>query len=565
MAELITKVLLHITCKKGEKTLKAIEEASQNAGEYSRDLLMKLLRESADCEYGKKYHFDEIKSVEEYKKTVPITEYDDYAPYIERMVKNGEQNVLTGRKVVHFAQSSGSVGVPKYIPVVQEVIDLYSEVGCSRTFALAGRYLREHGRPFPYHKCLNLIEIIERKTECGIPKGAISSTVLKHVRKFMKYMQTTPMELIYPTENVDQRYLKLLFALAYKDLSFIDGAFTTSLVDLMVYLTCNWGKLVEDIRTGKINKEIKMSDGLRSTLEKQLKADVVRADELKAEFEKGFDTPIIPRIWPRLSWTGGIGTGTFAPYTEKLRKYTGDDMPHDNLLYAASESIFACCMGLDRNDFLMIPQSGFYEFVPAGSDDYSRTYNMDELEVGKDYEIIVTNLSGLYRYRIYDVVRVLGYYGRSPLVQFIYRKNQLVNLASEKTNTEALEAAINGFEEETGITVTDYSVYPDTSEERGRYVFLLETDGSALIDKCDEYACRLDEKLGDANPAYKYTRSSNELAPAVVMLLQPQTNSLWRDMMIYKGISPNQIKPVRVIDTPVKEKFFLNLTQKQER
>ena len=49
------------------------------------------------------------------------------------------------------------------------------------------------------------------------------------------------------------------------------------------------------------------------------------------------------------------------------------------------------------------------------------------------------------------------------------------------------------------------------------------------------------------------------------MLLQPQTNSLWRDMMIYKGISPNQIKPVRVIDTPVKEKFFLNLTQKQER
>ena len=89
MAELITKVLLHITCKKGEKTLKAIEEASQNAGEYSRDLLMKLLRESADCEYGKKYHFDEIKSVEEYKKTVPITEYDDYAPYIERMVKNG--------------------------------------------------------------------------------------------------------------------------------------------------------------------------------------------------------------------------------------------------------------------------------------------------------------------------------------------------------------------------------------------------------------------------------------------------------------------------------------------
>ncbi len=562
MSELITRIILGITRKKGEKAFAAIEDVSKHADDYSRNLLMQLLQDSKDSEYGKKYHFAEIKSIEDYKNMVPITEYDDYAPYIERMVKHGEENVLTSRKVVHYAQSSGSVGVPKFIPVVQEVIDLYSEVGCSRTFALAGRYLKEHGKPFPYHKCLNLVEIIERQTETGVPKGAISSTALKHVRPLLKYLQTTPMELIYPTESVDQKYLKLLFALSYKNLAFLNGAFTTALVDIMVYLTGNWEKLVEDIRTGTINPEIQMSPELRQTLEKQLKADPKRAAELKAEFEKGFDTPIIPRIWPKLAWTGGIGTGTFSPYTETMKKYAGENMPHDNLLYAASESIFACCPGMNREDFLMIPQSGFYEFVPAEEDDYTKTYNIDELQVGRDYEIILTNLSGLYRYRIYDVVRVMGYYGKSPLVQFVYRKNQLVNLASEKTNTEALEATIENFCKETGVTVTDYSIFPDTSEEIGKYVFLLETEGDIPKDKLDGYAEIMDKKLGEANPAYMYTRMAKELNPARILILEPQTNALWRDLMIMKGTSPNQIKPVRVIDTPVKEKFFLGLVQK---
>jgi len=560
--EIITKIILFIMRKKGEKAFSEIEKASMNANEYSRNLLMELLNDSKDSEYGKKYHFSEIKSIEDYKRYVPVTEYDDYAPYIERMVKNGEENVLTGRKVVHYAQSSGSVGVPKFIPVVQEVIDLYSEVGCSRSFALAGRYLKEHGKKFPYYKCLNLVEIIERKTDIGVPKGAISSTALAHVRPLMKYIQTTPNEVVFPEEDLVQKYLKLLFALSYENLSFLNGAFTTALVDIMVYLTNNWEMLVEDIKTGHINSEISMSIQLREKLEKQLKPNPKRAAKLREEFEKGFDTPIIPRIWPKLAWTGGIGTGTFAPYTQTMEKYAGKNIPHDHLLYAASESIFACCPGLNRTEFLLIPQSGFYAFVPAEIDDFSKTYNIDELEVGKDYEIILTNLSGLYRYRIYDVVRVLGYYGESPLVQFVYRKNQLVNLASEKTNTEALAAAVKMFTEDTGIDITDYSVYPDTSEEVGRYVFLLEPTEEISSSRCEEFAKIMDEKLGETNPAYKYTRLSNELAPAKVLLLQPQTNALWRDLQVMKGTSPNQIKPVRVIDSPAKEKFFMGLIQK---
>lgn len=561
MAELITKILLAVMRKRGEKALAEIKEASMTATTYSEELLMKLISESKDSEYGRKYNFGEIKSIEDYKKMVPITTYDDYAPYIERMVKNGEENLLTSRKVVHFAQSSGSVGVPKKIPVVQEVIDLYSEVGASRSFAIAGKYLEKRGKKFPYHKCLNLVEIIERHTELGVTKGAISSVALRHVRPFLKYFMTTPLEVVYPKEEMDKKYLKLLFALSYENLSFIAGAFTTALVDLMVYLTNNWEMLVEDIRTGTINPEIALSQELRATLEKKLKANPKRADKLRAEFEKGFDTPIIPRIWPKVAWIGGIGTGSFAPYTENLKKYTGQDMPHDNLLYASSESIFACCLELNRPAFLMIPQSGFYEFVPAEDDEITKTYNINELEMGKDYEIILTNLSGFYRYRIYDVVRVLGYYGESPLVQFVYRKNQVVNLAGEKTNTEALAAAIKNFSKEVGTAVVDYSILPDTTTDLARYIFVIETEKELPTSKEDEYARIMEEKLGDANPAFKYAVLSGELDHSKLVLLQSQTYVLWRELQIMKGTSPNQVKPVRVIDTPMKEKFFMKLRQ----
>lgn len=559
MDELITRLLLVITKRKGRKVLAEIEQASWCAVKYSEDLLLKLIADSKDTEYGKKYHFDSIHSIDDYKKKVPISNFDDYAPYIERMIKNGEEKLLTNRKVVHYAQSSGSIGAPKNIPVVQEVIDLYSEVGASRSFAVAERYLKEHGKKFPYHKCLNLVEITERQTELGVTKGAISSVALKHVRPFMKYLTTTPLEVIYPKEEMDQKYLKLLFALAYEDLAFINGTFTTALVDLMVYLTNNWEKLVQDIRTGTINSKLTLSKELRTKLEKKLKPDPKRADKLKEEFEKGFDSPIIPRIWPKLSWMGGIGTGSFSVYTENMKKYTGQDMPHDNLLYAASESIFACCQSMNSEGFLMIPQSGFYEFIPAEEDDTSKTYNINELETGKDYEIILTNLSGFYRYRIYDVVKVLGYYGESPIIQFVYRKNQVVNLAGEKTNTEMLASAIDAFENEVGTTVVDYSILPDTTTDLARYVFVIETEDDLPVSKEEEYAKIMEEKLGESSPAFKFALMTGELDHSRLVLLQPQTYALWRDLQIMKGVSSNQIKPVRLIDTPDKVKFFMGL------
>ena len=148
-----------------------------------------------------------------------------------------------------------------------------------------------------------------------------------------------------------------------------------------------------------------------------------------------------------------------------MRQYTGKNIPYSFLNYAASESLMAVARRTGEDGFVLLPDGGFYEFIPVDSEDEETTLTIDQLEAGKDYEIVVTNLSGFYRYKIKDVIRVKGFYNEAPLVSFLYRKNQMISIAGEKTNEEALRWTISKFQDETGVLVRDYSIYADTDSK----------------------------------------------------------------------------------------------------
>jgi hypothetical protein len=85
-----------------------MDQNSLDAFGSNKNLLMQILRDNQNTEYGKKYDFANIHSIEEFQEKVPYTTFDDYAPYIERMVKNGEKNLITAYPVIHYAETSGS-------------------------------------------------------------------------------------------------------------------------------------------------------------------------------------------------------------------------------------------------------------------------------------------------------------------------------------------------------------------------------------------------------------------------------------------------------------------------
>ena len=564
-ANILTWAIIRILTLKGRRSLKDFLNNCARANDLSREFLMKLVRDNKDTEYGKLHHFDEIHSVDDYRRLVPLSNYDSYAPYIERMVGNGERNLITAYPIVQYAETSGSVGVPKKIPVTKQSMKIYTKYTITRVTALADAWTREHKHHrLPIGRGFNQLEIVDRTLPDGTPLGNISGSAAKSYKILFPYYLTSPIPVLYPNGYMPMMYLKVRYVLADRDTTFLFSVFMTNLVDMMNYIKNNWETLVEDIRTGTFNDDVQISDDVRAKLMKVTKPDPKRADELAREFRKGFDTPIIPRIWPKMSFISTIGTGGFAAYTRAMRSFSGG-VPIDYQIYGASEAMMATCTHIEEPEFALLCDSCFFEFIPAelpeSEIDGTKTLTIDQLEVGREYEIIITNLSGFYRYRIKDVIKVLGYEDESPKITFSYRKSQLLDLAGDKITESMMDETIRRTSEELGVNIIDYAVYPNRDDSPSHYEFLIEPDRPLDPSKCGEYLAVLEKHLGEINPVYKECVDTNEISHAVLYLQQMQTHALWRDMKVIKGTSLNQVKPVRVLDTPRKKDFFYKLRE----
>ena len=547
---------------KGKRVLADMEKCSRNPGKANEELLLRILRENADTEYGRKYGFGEIRSVEEYRQKVPYSDYDVYEPYIRRMVQNNETNLITAYKVIQYAETSGSVGVQKKIPVTDRSMAVYEKYSFARTKALASQYYHQHyGRPVPFEKGLNMLETETTVMDDGTPRGSVTGSVSRRFRKLFPLFLTSPDPILFPIGGMNMQYMKARFALEEPNLVFELSAFMTNIVDMMNYVRKNWEMIVDDIEHGTLNKDV-CEERSRGAILPYIKPRPKRAAELRKAFEQGFDEPIIPKLWPKVSWVCSIGTGGFASYTEKFKKFAGEDVAIDFFVYAASEGMFAACMKMNDPRFMPLTDSCFFEFLPADAPEgCNDTLTLEQLEEGKEYEVIITNQCGFYRYRIKDVIRVLGFHNKSPMITFAYRKNQLVNIAAEKTTEEHLNEAVKRFGKAVGCDFNDYALYLDTDHDPSRYVLLLEPDTPFPVDTDGSYAALMQKILSEVNPEYGVVVQDRSIGMPLVLIQQQQTHMLWREMKLAKGSSANQVKPVRVLDVPMKQKFFFRLLE----
>ena len=280
-----------------------------------------------------------------------------------------------------------------------------------------------------------------------------------------------------------------------------------------------------------------------------------RAQEIRRECEKGFDDPIAPRIWPKFAWSYGMVGSNLKFYVQKLRKHTGD-APIHNMGYAAAEGYMAMPVELDVNDAVLLPRSIFFEFIPVDDPDCERPLTIGEVEEGKDYELVVTNFSGLYRYQIEDVVRVTGFYNKTPKIEFLYRNNLAMNIANEKTTTQMVDWAAQKTQEEMGISLKGYSFYDDKDSDPVRYVMFAEPESEIDKAKLPEISACLDKWLSESNEKYFKYRRWGMLGEAKVTLLKKDTYNDYKDMLKKQGKVLNQVKPVTVINTEERKEFF---------
>ena len=542
----------------GKPLYEQLIEMTKDPMKYNTELLMKIVRDNKDTEYGKKYGFAEIESIEDYQRRVPITMFDDYAGYIYEMTEEGKTNLITAYPVNHYAKSSGTMGNPKRIPVSDPSLFILNKYNYLIRTAIQCDAL---GFGWIEPPVINLIEAPMSTLKNGATYGAISGKIVAALGDKLPLFMTSPVEALIPDVKTNARYLHARFALMNKSSSLAICSYISMILEMMQYIEKEWDMLVRDIEQGTIDESIKMPDEVRASLMAKIRPMPERAAELREIFEAGFDEPVMPRIWPDMVCMVGISTGGFSDYLRRLKeKYAGDGYRYLFPGVTASEGLFTTPVEMDDFRSILVPDSMFYEFIPVDTDDPADIVTMDKLEVGRVYEIVATNLSGFYRYRVRDALKVVGMYNNTPMMEFQYRIDQSLSMTGEKTTEVALRTALEMTETELGFSVIDFSVYPDVGDTL-RYVYLIEPDSlpegltrEAVAESLNANLCKTNAQYGD-----KIVRGL--LQRLDVKYVQPETYLLYRDLAISKGTASSQLKPPRILSNDIQKRFFLALLE----
>ncbi|PJI07289.1 MULTISPECIES: GH3 auxin-responsive promoter family protein [Clostridium] len=551
----ISKLLYKISINAGGIVKVRFKRETKRCREVNEKVLFNILRANCNSEIGMKFDFNSIKSIEQFKRRVPITEYKDYEGYINRMAR-GEKNILMKDDIEYFGHTSGTTGKQKLIPCTRN-----SRRISSRYMALlVNKFCYDNFKKgWNYGRGLMIADIVMTTyTEGGIPICSATSGGMKGIKSVLPYLFTSPLEVMKIKDKETALYLHLLFGLKEKELLYIGGVFISSVLDLFRVME-KWHKeLVNDIRRGCINSKLNLDEGVRKELNKFLSPDNVRADKLELEFKKGFKG-ISSRIWPNLLYIATVTGANFSIYDDKVKYYT-DSLPIYSAAYGSTEAMIGINPYADKIRYVIIPSTVFYEFIRV--DGTSRdTFLLHELKLGEKYEIVVTNYAGLYRYKIGDVVKVVGFYNNCPEVEFLYRKNQVLNMAAEKTNEEQLTSAIQAAIKKLKLNLVDYTTMPDNSITPGRYIFYFELKNNMSSCILQLLERTLDSELRKSNLAYDRARDNRRLGRIKVVLLKPNTFNLIKEALFRKGISKNQIKIPRVA---VNNKCVLEISEENK-
>lgn len=555
--DFINEVILGAMGIYGGACRKRYLRLSKHAGADSERRLLSYLRRNRNTEFGRKYGFGRITSAEEYSRAVPFTSYPDYADMLERTAMKNEQRLITADRISFFAKTSGTTGVTKRIPVVDRSYKPY--LRCASIYI---KILRQEmkRRGIKRGRGLNTIETEYSYTPGGIKEGFISAYALSSVKTVTPFINCLPKEIFGYGDDINMKYVKARFALADRGLVYMMSVFMSTLTDLMHYIEENRELLISDIAGGSITAP-GIPEELRQKLLKHIRPDKARAEEIRAVLDSPEAGPVIPRLWKNMCLIVAIGTGEFEPFSKKMREYCGGDIRFCYEMYAASEALFASALNAEDENYLLIPDGGFFEFIPVDEEfdeEHGRPLLMNELKVGELYEIVLTSLAGLYRYRIKDVVRVVGYEGEVPLIRFGYRKDQLINVTGVKLTSEHLSTAIRSFEERVGVRILDYSLYPDTSYTPWRITAFMEPENDIPEELRGSLSAIFDEELSKVNAEHGRMLKVGESSPSEVLIVKPDTYRRLRAENAKRKLSGNQVKTVRFIDTKEKLDYFMD-------
>ncbi|MBA4067261.1 MAG: auxin-responsive protein [Isosphaera sp.] len=523
------------------RKLRRFGAACETPEAVQTELLLRVLRNQQHTAFGRDHGFPAVRTVADFRKAVPVAPYEYVAPYIDRVAKGETNALLSAPRVRLFALTSGTTASRKLIPVTDEYLAAYR-----RGWNMWGlkMYRDNRGRKVAMRPIVQMVgDPEEYRTPAGIPCGNLSGYTAMVQKWLIQRMYAVP----YVTGKIKDAKARYYVALRFsvgRNVSQFMAANPSTLVQFARTLDAEKEHLLRDLRDGTLRADLDIPPDVRDWLTRRLSRDPGRAAELSAAAEKA--GRLYPTdVWPEggtviNTWTGG----SMGPYLRQLPQYFGNPPLRDLGLLASEGRMTIPLEGGTPGGVLDI-WSHYFELVPEAEIDAAQptVLGAHELTEGASYYILPTTAYGLYRYHISDLVRVTGFYGRTPVVEFLGKGHRFANLTGEKLSEYQVTRAMDATVKQVPQPVTAYTLAPVWDDRQPYYALFLEEPDAADEAGLRRFLAAFDRQLGVENVEYAAKRDGGRLGPVRAVLIPAGTWAAWdRERLAKTGGSPEQYK-----------------------
>ncbi len=424
-----------------------IKKEAKTAVQDQEAILLSLIKDAKNTEFGKEHHFSNINSYEEFKQAVPIRDYEGFKDYIN-LIKQGQQNVLWKGKPIYFAKTSGTTSGVKYIPITKDSIS--NHINGARNALLC--YIAETGKTsFTSGRMIFLSGSPELERVGDIPTGRLSGIVNHHIPSYLKANQLPSFE----TNCIEDWETKL-------------------------------SKVIEET----IDKNMTLVGGIPPWM--QMYFDKVSETKQKP----------ISEIFPNLSLLvqGGVN---FEPYKSKLFDTIGKKIDYIEL-FPASEGFFAFQDSQSEEGLLLNTNSGiFFEFIPSAEifNPNPTRLSLRDVKMDENYALIINSNAGLWGYNIGDTVKFVSI---SPYRLVVTgRIKHFISAFGEHVISEEVDYALLKAAREENINITEFTVAPyisDNSDTKSYHEWFIEFEN--VPDNIKSFTDKIDANLREKNVYY---------------------------------------------------------------
>jgi len=537
------------------QSAKRFEVATRDPVAAQTEKLQHLMQKNANTEYGKRYGFAGIKTFADYRRQVPVISYESIKDDMLRVI-SGEKNIFTAENPVMFAQTSGTTGDPKYIPVTP-TCQGREHKDVMRTWM--SHALKAHPDMFGGQVVTLVSPAVEGHTPCGLPFGSTSGHMYKNQPGLVRRIYAIPYE-VYEIEDYAAKYFAIMRTALEMDVRFLATANPSSILKLCEKADEYAEQIIRDIHDGSLSSDFNIDAEIRSSLSQKYRPNPSAAKALEAARNKRGGKLLPVDYWPKLSligcWKGGTVGHNLRKFPEWFDPEERRAIPVRDWGYLSSEARGSIPLTDRGSTGVLTVASNLIEFVPVAeleanpdSPEQWPFLHIGEIEEGEEYYIFFTTTGGLYRYDINDVIKVVGFYNQTPEIIFLRKGRGMTNLTGEKVSVNQVIVVMQKASQTTGAVVDHFRAEADL--DASRYIFRVEFATHTDAATRQAFLNNIDGEMKELNIEYKAKRASMRLGPPVLHVMKEGWYERGRQKQVEAGMRAFQAKTMLL--SPVKE------------